>query len=228
MEPQRRHAEEARHAPSRSTHDAGATQRPGRVDLVCFDAGSPWPVAGPAYDLVLCHDAFYFLEPKDRILSALRALVREGGTLAVGHVHNREADNLSAGAGVTAAEIAALFPQAAVYDDADLTRAVAEGRAPAPRLPAELARVEAFSLAEGAAPGWRGASGLLVPPAGARPRLNPLYSPDGQGAAIAWPSERYRGEYAARATYRSRIEAPLAPSPERLRRREFLDLPERW
>ena len=34
------------------------------VELVCFDAGSPWPIAGRRHGLVLCHDAFYFLEPE--------------------------------------------------------------------------------------------------------------------------------------------------------------------
>jgi hypothetical protein len=34
--------------------------------LVCFDAASPWPVTD-TYDLVLCQDAFYFLEPKPAI-----------------------------------------------------------------------------------------------------------------------------------------------------------------
>ena len=35
------------------------------VELICFDAASPWPISGCQYDMVLCHDAFYFLEPKD-------------------------------------------------------------------------------------------------------------------------------------------------------------------
>ena len=87
------------------------------ADLVCFDARSPWPTRGRRADLVLCQDAFYFLEPKSAILARLRDGVAPGGRLAIGHVHNREAGNLSAGSGVTHAEIARLFPGATVYDE---------------------------------------------------------------------------------------------------------------
>lgn len=195
--------------------------------LVCFDAASPWPIAGRRYDLGLCHDGLYFLEPKRRILDALRVLVRPGGVLAIAHVHNREADNLSAGLGVTAAEIRAWCPDAAVYDDAELTRAAIDGRRPDARSPADLGPVEAFSLAEGGA-GRPGESGLLRPREAARLRLNPLYREAAGEAVIAWPTDRYRREYEPRATYRPRLAPPLAPTPERVRRREFLDLPERW
>ncbi len=228
-----RHEGDVAAAPASRTPRQAAPSRPGggarqgRVDLVCFDASAPWPVAGRSHDLVLCHDAFYFLEPKVEILRALRGLVRPGGTLAVGHVHNREAENLSAGSGVTAGEIAGWFPGATVYDDADLTRAAAAGRPPVARAVAELGRVEAFSLADGPA-GTPGESGLLQPEDAAQLRLNPLYRRQDGGAAIAWPSERYRREYAEGATYRPRLDPPIEPGPEAVRRREFVALPERW
>ena len=72
--------------------------------LVCFDAALPWPLADGAADLVFCHDAFYFLEPKPAILARLREHVApDGGVLAISHVHNRDWPNLSSGAAVTAA-----------------------------------------------------------------------------------------------------------------------------
>lgn len=201
------------------------------AELVCFDARAPWPVAGRRFDLCLCQDAFYFLEPKAEILARLRALSM--GPLAVGHVHNREAANLSAGAGVTAAELARLFPDATIYDDAELTAAASEARLPGARPAAELRHVEAFALVEGVEGPTRPAAGPLCR---ARPdirqRRNPLYraSPAG-GAEIAWPSERYGAEYASRATYPPRTtlpEHPAAWSDAQARRREVVALPERW
>ncbi len=146
--------------------------------LACFDAASPWPVTrgGPdgGFDLVLCQDAFYFLEPKREILDRLRGLVGVSGRLLVGHVHNREAKNYSAGRAATAKELAALFPGAVAYDDAELTRALVEARAPKPRRLGELRRVEAFALASGGEP--RGLDGgYAMPSEGAALRVNPLY-----------------------------------------------------
>ncbi len=191
--------------------------------LLCLDAAQPWPELG-CFDLVACHDAFYFLEPKAPILAKLRRL---GGTLAISHVHNRDWPNLSAGSAMTAAEVAAMFPAATAYDDAELTLALAEGRAPRPRPPAELAGAEAFSLVEGGGPA-RPVRGL--PPEGAPLRRNPLYGEDGR---LAWPSARYEREYGPRATYPPRSDAPAraaldAGTEAFARRRELLDLPERW
>ncbi|MFL1461586.1 hypothetical protein ACI6QG_05240 [Roseococcus sp. DSY-14] len=193
------------------------------ASLFCLDAAQPWPELG-RFELVACHDAFYFLEPKAPILEKLRAL---GGTLALSHIHNRDWPNLSAGSAMAAAEVAAMFPAAQAYDDAELTRALAEGRAPVPQPVAALAGVEAFSLVEGAGPP-RAVHGLPAP--GTPLRRNPLYGADG---ALAWPSPRYEREYGPRATYPPRSDAParaaLAPATEaQARRRELLDLPERW
>jgi hypothetical protein len=102
------------------------------AELACFDAGREWPELSRR-DLVLCHDALYFLEPKGAIVAALRAL-RAGprGLLLVGHVHNADWPNLSSGAAVTAARLAELFPAALAYADEELTAALLEGRAPRP------------------------------------------------------------------------------------------------
>ena len=201
--------------------------------LLCFDAAYPWPLNNEKHGLVACHDAFYFLEPKPAILARLRGLLDPaGGVLAVGHVHNRDWPNLSAGSAVTATELNALFPDAALYDDAELTRALADGRAPLAAPAAALGGVEAFSIATG--PGLapsRPVVGLLaLPPPGAALRRNPLYGADHR---IAWPSERYAREYGPRATYPAASDAPAhatldATTEAPARRRELLDLPERW
>ena len=205
---------------------------PSSARLVCFDAAAPWPVADGRYDLAFCHDAFYFLEPKSAILAQLRRLTGNGGRLALGHVHNSGADNLSAGHAVSAAEVASLLPEAVVYDDAELTRALVEARSPKAAPWTELADVEAFSLTEGGA-GCEAprvlAAGLTVPAAGARLRLNPLYRAQDDGYAIAWPSPRYEAEYAERATYPGQIARDRVRSdPDAVRRRILVDLPERW
>ncbi len=198
--------------------------------LLCLDAAQEWPDVG-TFDLVACHDALYFLEPKPAILARLRGLLdRARGVLAVGHVHNRDWQNLSSGAAVTTAEMAALMPGAMLYDDAELTRALAEARAPHPARPEALQGAEAFAAVEG--PGLvppRPVAGML-PPDGVPLRRNPLYGADGR---IAWPSPRYAQEYGGRATYPAESDAPDwavldAATREAARRRELLDLPERW
>ena len=202
--------------------------------LLCLDAAQDWPALGH-FDLVACHDAFYFLEPKGPILAALRGLLApgdgsEGGLLAIGHVHNRDWPNFSAGAAVSATELAALLPDALLYDDAELTRALAEGRAPRPAAAEALRGAEAFAAVAGARPA-RPVSGLLaLPPEGAMLRRNPLYDATGR---IAWPSERYGREYGALATYPPATTQPpsaalTAATREAARRRELVDLPEAW
>ncbi|WP_375410849.1 class I SAM-dependent methyltransferase [uncultured Methylobacterium sp.] len=212
-----------------------------RAQLVCFDAGSPhWPIAGAPVDLVVCNDAFYFLDDKAGILDCLRKNAGDDGWLVLSHIHNSARPGFSAGRAVSAAEIDELFPDGLVYDDDELTRALVEGRAPSPKSPSELTGAEAFSVVAG--PGMRPAprmvvDGITLPREGTQLRLNPLYQPVGETFAIAWPSERYEAEYAARATYPLTSAGPetldwigceASPHVERVRRREFVDLPERW
>ena len=201
------------------------------VELVCFDAASPWPVAGRRHGLVLCHDAFYFLEPKAAVAAALRAATADDGLLAVAHVHNSGFPNHSAGAAMSAEAVAALFPRAVAYDDAELTLALAQARSPRPQALPALDAVEAFSLVEGDAHPPRAVlAGLALPPAGASLVKNPLY---GETDDIVWPSDRYRSEYASLATFPARSTAPKrtrrTPETETsARSRELVDLPERW
>ena len=197
--------------------------------LVCFDATSSWPLSGRTFDLVTCHDAFYFLEPKADIFGRLRALSRDG-MLLVGHIHNREWPNLSAGSAIDASDLQSLAPDAVVYDDGELTRALVECRIPDGASPEALRHVEAFAIAIGKSracvvEGWLG-----LPREDCMLRRNPLYD---VAASIIWPSERYRDEYASRVTYPLKSSLPMrmarkqAPI-ESIRRRELVDLPERW
>ena len=212
------------------------------AQLVCFDAGSEhWPIPGAPVDLVVCNDAFYFLDDKATLLDNLRQNAGDDGWLALSHIHNSDRPGFSAGRAVSADEIAELFPDALVYDDDELTAALAAARAPSPRAPSDLRGCEAFSVVAG--PGMRPAprsvvDGLTLPKAGADLVLNPLYRRDAAGAyRIAWPSERYEAEYARSVTYPLRSDGPeslvfaggvAAPEVGRVRSREFVDLPERW
>ena len=219
---------------------------PAGTRLICFDAAAPWPVAGETFDLVFCHDAFYFLEPKADILASLRALAGSSGRVAVSHVHNSAADTLSSGHAVSIADIARLFPGAAVYDDAELTRALVERRPPCSAPLSELAMVEAFSI-EDATNGMPAADlsgGLTMPVPDAALRLNPLFKPRDGGLTIEWPSSRYQTEYEPRTTLprtlttaeSERLAAIALRSTGRetggiddaIRRRILVDLPERW
>ncbi len=200
--------------------------------LLCFDVGAPWPLPPGAADIAFCHDAFYFLPDKSRVATALFASVGRQGRVLVGHVHNRAAANHSAGDPVTVADLAALFPGAALFDDAELTRALVERRAPAPAGQDALATVPALSAA--CAPVPPGAlRGLLdLPPPGAELRRNPLYV-GGARATLRFPSARYAAEYAASITCPAEVEAPLAAvatgaDDELVRTRVLVDLPVRW
>ncbi len=201
------------------------------AELVCFDADAAhWPVQGP-FDLVACHDAFYFLQDKAGVAARLRALAGQGA-LVVSHVHNCDWPNLSGGASLSAGELSALFPEALSYDDHELTLAGAERRAPQPQVWAALGAVEAFSLVDGAAGTIdpKPVDGPLSrPPLGAPLVVNPLLTRYG----VAWPSDRYRDEYATRATYGRHPRPPASATmsaavADAAARRDLLHLPERW
>jgi len=204
-----------------------------KARLVCLDAAADWPLGEARFDLVACHDAFYFLEPKPAILARLRGLRHpDHGVLLVGHVHNVDWPNFSAGSAVSTADLDVLFPQAMRYDDAELTRALIQARRPVSASPDDLQRAEAFAVVEGPGVGPARAvlGGLALPPDGAALRRNPLYDTAGR---VAWPSPRYEREYGPRATYPAASTAPLsamldAGTLQAARRRELVDLPERW
>ena len=198
--------------------------------FVCCDATANWPIRD-TFDLVFCHDALYFLAPQDEIVARLRAARAPSGRLMVGHVHNSDADNFSKGHAVTGAAMAELFPNGLFYDDAEMTRALVDARAPRPQPLDAMTKVEAFGCEDAPArPARDLTSGLALPPPDASLRLNPLYRPGADGLRIDWPSPRYAAEYGPHATYPMHL--PAAPTPahdgEAARRRVLVDLPERW
>ena len=196
--------------------------------LVCFDAAAPWPFEDRAADLLFCHDAFYFLPEKPLVAAEM---LRVSNRVLVGHMHNALVDNLSAGEPLEPANYAAMFPAPDLFDDRELTAALVEARVPRKSTLPALADAPAVALAVGTATPGVAAGPLTDPSAGTRLRRNPLYV----GDAIRWPSERYEREYGQLATYPAQTEAPdsaLAgetPIIDALaRRRELVDLPERW
>jgi SAM-dependent methyltransferase len=208
------------------------------ADLVCFDAAAPWPVPDGSADLVTCHDALYFLPAKPHVAAEMRRVAGPAGTILVSHAHNRLVENLSAGEPLAPAEYAALFGgTVALYDDAELTRALAEVRVPVTVSADALGGAAAVALAVTGRAAVRVADGLALPSPGARLVRNPLYvDEDGTGRArVRWPSPRYEAEYAAFATYPEETDAPLiatagaGPAVDGMaRRRVLLDLPARW
>lgn len=211
--------------------------------LVCFDASAPFPLADGAADLVLCQDALYFLPEKEHVAAEMRRLAGPTGAVAVGHAHNALAQNLSAGEPLTPEEYSNLFPDALLFEDAELTEALISGKEPAPRTTEELAGSEAVCLAFAARSRDR-APDLAVSPPGTPLRPNPLYEVSGEDPAtmrLRWPSERYEEEYAPRSGYLpQKVEVSRAvleraasgaddPDVDLLaRRRILLDLPEGW
>ena len=211
--------------------------------FVCFDASAPFPLADGSADLVLCQDALYFLPEKEHVAAEMRRVAGPDGVVAVGHAHNALAQNPSAGEPLTPEGYAGLFPDALLFDDAQLTEAFVSGEAPIPRTTGDLAGSEAVCLASGARSS-NGAPDLAVPPPGTPLRPNPLYEVSGDDPAVMrlrWPSERYEEEYAPRSGYLpEEVEVPRSvleraargaedPHVGRLaRRRVLVDLPEGW
>ncbi len=198
------------------------------ASLVCFDAAQAWPFADKMADTVFCHDAFYFLPDKPSVAAEMQ---RVGRRALVGHMHNVLVDNLSAGAPMTPAAYADLFPGCSMFDDRELTLALIEERAPLTATSSALSDAPAVALAWGTGAPGRANGPLTSPAAGTPLRRNPLYS----SGKVLWPSTRYENEYASLATYPHVCEAPetaLAGADanvDRLARcRVLLDLPARW
>ena len=190
--------------------------------LVCFDAGARWPLEDDALAGVFCHDAFYFLPAKAHAVREMRRCC--AGTVAIGHAHNALAANHSAGMSLTPSAYAALLGDCAMFDDAALTASFVSREMPA------LAHVDtqADAVSFVSPPGPVHPALLDDIERSGRARLNPLYRPLGGGRArIAWPSARYEAEYAPLATYPAEWDGS-APTGDAVRRRIFVELPDRW
>ena len=188
-----------------------------QAEYVVFDAGATWPIGAARFDLVQCHDAFYFMPRQAFVADRLRAAVAPGGTLAVSHVHNSGYAKGAKGPAKRADEWAALFPDATVHDERALLDALIDAGAPAPIGWRDDPAVEAWSLVEGGGPARAVAGGLALPPEGAALRRNPLLGEEG----VRWPSDRYRDEYADGCVWAGTI-------GDDIRTRRLVDLPERW
>ncbi len=193
------------------------------ADYVVFDAAAGWPIAGDRFDLVMCHDAFYFLPGQAQVAARLRAATAPGGVLAISHLHNAGVEGGAKGPARTAGEWAALFPDAQVHDERALFDALIDEVAPTVTSFHDDPRIEAWSLVEGrGAPPHIVSRGLAMPLKSATLRPNPLLGEDG----AIWPSPRYRDEYGDGCLWALPREATGAVSDARLRR--TVDLPERW
>jgi len=211
------------------------------VALACGDAAAGWPLGpAPGPTVAFCHDAFYFLPEKPRVVGSLRRLVGDAGAILIGHAHNRLRDHGGvAGEPRTPAEYAALLPGCSLFDDAELARSAWEGTPAPARTADELEDAEAVAMAwPGREPEERADP---TTPSGISLRLNPILADEGGILRPRWPSARFEAEYAAEATY---LGGEPMPSAETLRRAEagaddpevarlvarriLVDLPERW
>ena len=177
------------------------------TEFVCLDAGAPLPFPDQYFSTAFCHDAFYFLPNKAEIARELRRVAR---VVLIGHTHNAAMDNFSSGAPLTVAEYQSLFPDAVMYDDAELTRALLENRPP-------REGGEGAALAFASAPtGW---TGLFTDPlTDASLQVNPLL----RNGTLCFPSERYAQEYGPLMDY------VTDSTLDARRRRALVSLPERW
>lgn len=210
--------------------------------LVCFDAASPWPVEGQGYDLVTCHDAFYFLPEKEAVAARLQALAGLHGTVVVSHAHNVLVD--PHGGPLQVGAYARLFGVEELFDDAELQAALLADRAPVAAPPSALVGSEAVGVlaqSRGAAELPVQGPDLALPRAGTPLRAHPLLAPP--ATEPAWPSAGYAREYGARSAH-LHLDAPLSADvlaraaagavgsdcevDELARRRVLLDLPPSW
>ncbi len=193
---------------------------------------------------------------KRRVASELKRVVGAKGAILIGHAHNSEADNFSSGAAIPIAEYAEIIGGAsdfdvALYDDQELTRAALENKYPQARAPEDLRTCAAIAIvAETSAPPAKNEwQSFTLPLPNRRLRLNPLLENENQELLCApqYPSERYRNEYAELSNYLN-VENDTITTAHRnkafygdwksendsdeltnlVRRRVFLDLPEKW
>ena len=194
------------------------------ADYVVFDAAARWPIEGRRFDLVQCHDAFYFLPDQPTVADRLRGAVADDGVLAISHIHNVGYRGGAKGPARPSTEWQAIFSDAIVYDEEELRLALLAAATPAPAGWADDPEVEAWSLVEGGGAPRQIAGGIAMPPAAASLRPNPLLDGDG---TVRWPSPRWRDEYAPGCLWANPAPAPrFAADPARLRR--VVDLPARW
>ncbi|HVF93079.1 MAG TPA: methyltransferase domain-containing protein [Sphingomonas sp.] len=189
---------------------------------VVFDAGAPWPLDDAVFDLVACHDAFYFLPEQEAVAARLRGLLAKNGVLAISHLHNDEYCGGAKGPARDMAQWRTLFPTATVYDERDLLEALFTAQPPRPCGWIDDPDVEAWSLVEHGGTPRALAGGLAMPCPASTLRPNPLLV----GGKVQWPSQRWHDEYGGGCRWALPDETSDATDPVRVRR--LVDLPERW
>ena len=189
------------------------------ADYVVFDAKDRWPMGLQRFDLVHCQDAFYFFPNQREVAARLRQAVADGGTLAIGHLHNAAVAGGALGPARRAEDWRALFPDATVYDEGELRAALLSGGVPRAAGWVGDATLEAWSLVEGGGAPHALTGDLVIPAERSHLSPNPLIGDDGPN----WPSDRYAREYGGAATW---LDPDDGIAPERARR--VVDLPERW
>jgi SAM-dependent methyltransferase len=198
------------------------------ADYVVFDAGATWPIGDTRFDLVQCHDAFYFMPRQDFVAARLREATTRDGVLAVSHVHNSGYWDGAKGPAKSVEEWARLFPGATVFAESDLLWSLLRAEQPRAIGWVDNQEVEAFSIIEGSGPTRDLRDGLALPPPSAELRRNPLLGDALGHDHVRWPSDGYRDEYAAGCFWANRDEELGLADPDPVRLRRLVDLPERW
>lgn len=144
------------------------------ADYVGFDAAAPWPIAGATFDLVMCHGAFFFLPEQEAVVTRLRDAMTDGGALAVSRFHNSGLYMGATAPAKASCDWAAIFPDAAVYDESDLLAALMAQARPEPCGWTGNEAIEAWSIMDGGGVGRTITCGLAMLALGAKLRPNPL------------------------------------------------------
>jgi hypothetical protein len=188
------------------------------------------------------------LPKKAFVADELKRVVDLEGAVLVGHAHNSEVDNFSSGAAITVKEYTELFDNPILYDDAELTSSAIENRMPQAQAAEDLHQAEAIAIiAEfSQQPIAEKRTSFVMPISGAQLKLNPLLEGEDQEILLEpqYPSELYKAEYAllskylclndGAVTFGDRTKAFYGDwhleeqTTDLVRRRIFLDLPEKW
>ena len=189
--------------------------RPGRIS-VCFDATGPFPLTTGSVDAVLGHDCLHYFSDMPGAIAEMRR-VASSGRLLIGHLHNAEAENFSAGRPLSLDEYKSLLGPSTVYDDAEMTYAWLEQRPPRPYVTTSGNSPAAFAFVTGECP--VDPVGILPDPASYPSRLGEIIANPLLGATSpAWPSEKFVNEYARPFPYLESLRRPSDAEISRARR----------
>ena len=218
---------------------------------VVFDAGHAWPTGDARYDLVMCHDAFYFLPDQELVAQRLRALLASCSSAARTPVERSETSAATRLAPLDTAPRSApegvlvvshLHNEGYAGGSKGPAQAHAEWHALFPQASVYDEAVLLNALMASAAPSTRGWSeddaveAISVIEGGGQARKiaggGPMPVPDAplrrnplidDAGTVRWPSELYRDEYGAGCLW-----ATVDASADPARTRRLVDLPERW